>query len=86
MDLKFNIKTPETLEPWLNLLPSLKGLGLHIENDDWAENKTKDNTIQLHILNGSFSHTIDIKKEQCIGLIFSLGERITDSITTKNIL
>ena len=34
LDLKFNIQTPETLEPWLNLLPSLKGIGLHIENND----------------------------------------------------
>ena len=65
LDLKFKIETPETLDPWLNLLPSLKGMGLHIENDDWAENKTKDNTIQLHILNRSFTYTIDI-----IGLFF----------------
>ena len=34
LDLKFNIETPETLEPWLNLSPSLKGLRLSIENDD----------------------------------------------------
>ena len=55
LDLKLEIETPETIEPWLNLLPSLNGIGLHIENDDWAENKTKDNTIQLHILNKSFN-------------------------------
>ena len=61
-------------------------MGLHSENDDWAENKTKDNTIQLHILKRSFSHTINIKKEQCIGFIFLLVERTTDSITTKYIL
>ena len=74
---------PETLEPWLNLLPSLKGIGLHIENDDWANNKTKDNTIQLHLLNRSFTRTADVKKDQCIGIIFLLGERATDSIITK---
>ena len=34
LDLKFDIEAPETLEPWLNLLRSLKGLRLHIENDD----------------------------------------------------
>ena len=49
LDLKFDIQTPETIEPWLNLLPSSKSLGLHIENEDWASNKTKNNTIQLHI-------------------------------------
>ena len=34
LDLKFNIQTPETIESWLNLLPSLKAIGLHIENED----------------------------------------------------
>ena len=87
LDLKFDIQTPETVEPWLNLLPSLKSLGLHIENEDWASNKTKDNTIQLHILNRSFNYTASIKKNQCIGFIFLLGERATDTIHTKyNIL
>ena len=83
LDLRLDIHTPETLESWLNLLPSLKRIGLHIENDDWVENITKDNTIQLHILNRSFNHTIDVKKIQCIGFIFLLGEQGTDSITTK---
>ena len=58
-------------------------MGLHIENDDWAENKTKDNTIPLQILNRGFTYTIDIKKNQCISFNFLLGERVTDSITTK---
>ena len=62
LDLKFDIQTPETLEPWLNILPSLKGMGLHIENEDWASNKTKDNTIQLHILNRRFNYTASVKK------------------------
>ena len=46
LDLKFDIETPETLEPWLNILPSLKGMGMPNENEDWVKNKTKDNTIQ----------------------------------------
>ena len=69
-DLKFNIKTPDRIEPSLNLLPSLKSMGLCIENDDWKNNLTKDNTIQLHLLNTSFTYTINIKKNQCIGFIF----------------
>ena len=83
LDLKFDIPVPETLEPWLNLLPSLKGIGLHKENDDWANNKTKHNTIQLHLLNRSFTRTADVEKDQCTGFIFLLGERATDSIITK---
>ena len=82
LDLKFDIQTPE-IEVWLNLLPSLKSLGLHIENEDWASNKTKDNTIQLHILNRSFNYTASIKKNQCIGFIFLLGQQATDTINIK---
>ena len=37
----------------------------------------------LHILNRSFYHTASIKKEQYIGFIFLLGERVNDVITTK---
>ena len=58
-------------------------MGLHIENEDWVSNKTKDNTIQLQILNRSFNYTINIQKNQCIGFIFLLGEKATDSINTK---
>ena len=83
IDLKFDIQTPETIQPWLNLLPSLKEMGMHIENDDWIENKTKDNTIQLHIINRSFQYTASVKKKQCIGYIFLLGERVDDKIITK---
>ena len=83
LDLKFDIQTSETIEAWLNLLPSLKSLELHIENEDWTSNKTKYNTIQLHILNRSFNYTASIKKTQCIGFIFLLGERTTDTIYTK---
>ena len=83
LDLKFDIETPETLEPWLNILPSLKGMGMPIENEDLVKNKTKDNTIQLHILNKSFTYTINIKKGQCIGSIFLLGELINDSLITN---
>ena len=45
LDLKFDIQTSETIELRLNLLLSLKALGLQIENEDWASNKTKDNII-----------------------------------------
>ena len=34
LDLNFNIEAPDRIEPWLNLLPSLKGIGLKIENND----------------------------------------------------
>ena len=83
LDLKIKIDVPKILEPWINLLPSLKGLGLKIENEDWASNKTKDGTIQLHILNRSFTRTIEIRKKQVIAFLFLLGQKSTDVINTK---
>ena len=49
-------------------------MGMHIENDDWISNKTKDNTIQLHLLNKSFTYTLKVKKHQFFAYIFLLGE------------
>ena len=87
LDLKFNVETPDRIKSWLNLLPSLEGLGLYIENEDWQNNLTKDHTIQLHLLNKSFNYTIQIKEKQCIGFIFLLGQKPSDKIVTKyNIL
>ena len=70
LDLKIKINVPNTLEPWIYLLPSLKGLGLKIEDNDWVSNKTKNDTIQLHILNRSFTRTIEIRKNQVIAFLF----------------
>ena len=83
LDLKIKINVPNTLEPWINLLPSLKGLGLKIEDNDWVSNKTKNDTIQLHILNRSFTRTIEIRKNQVIAFLFLLGQKSTDKINTK---
>ena len=83
LDSKIKINVPSTLEPWINLLPSLKGLGLKIEDNDWVSNKTKNDTIQLHILNRSFTRTIAIRKNQVIAFLFLLGQKSTDKINTK---
>ena len=83
LDLKTKIDVPKILEPWINLLPSLKGLGLKIENEDWASNKTKDGTIQLHILNRSFTRTIEIRKKQVIAFLFLLRKKSADVTNNK---
>ena len=82
LDLKFDIQTPEIIEPWLNLLPSSKLMGIHIEDNDQISNKTKDNTIQLYLLHKSFTYTLNVKKHQCFAYIFLLGERPNDTINT----
>ena len=58
----------------MSLLPFIKGLGLRIENEDWIYNRTKNNTIQLHLFNQSFNYIFDVKKSQWFALIFLLGE------------
>ena len=87
LDLKLHVKKPDRIKPWLNLLPLLKGLQIYIENEDWQNNLTKDNTIQLHLLHKSFNYTIQIKEKQCVGFIFLLGQNPSDKIVIKyNIL
>ena len=83
LDLKIKISIPNTLQPWINLLPSLKGLGLKIEDSDWVSNKTENDTIQLHILSRRFSRTIEIRKHQVIAFLFLLGQKSTDKINAK---
>ena len=69
LDLKFNIEMPTQIEPWIDLLLSLKDRGLKIENQDI----TKDDTTQLYTLNRSFTYTRNIKKTKCIGYVFFIG-------------
>ena len=83
LDLKIKMKVPNTLEPWINLLASLKWLGLKTEDNDWLSNKTKNDTIQLRILNRSFTKTFEIRKNQVIAFMFLLGQKSTDIINTK---
>ena len=80
LDLKLNIQTPETIEPWLNLLPSLKEMGLHIENKDWVSNKTKDNIIRTQ---QKFQLYRKRKEKSVYWIHFLLGEKYTDIINTK---
>ena len=84
LDLKIKINVPNTLEPWINLLLSLKGLGLKIEDNDWVSNKAKNDTIQWHILTRSFTRTIEIGKNQVTSFLFLLGQKSTDKINTKD--
>ena len=82
LDLRLDIQTPETFEPWSNLLPSLKRIGLHKENDQWVENKKKRQYNSIAHTKQKFQSYYRRKKTQCIGFIFLLGEQVTDSITT----
>ena len=81
LDLKIKINVPNTLEPWINLLPSLKGLGLKIEDNDWVSNKTKNDSV-THIEQKFYKNNWN-KKNQVIAFLFLSGQKSTDKINTK---
>ena len=64
----------------LKLSSTFKMLGLFIEESDWVSNRTKHNTIQLHLLNISHYYTIDIKKDDVLGHLFLLGKNNNQNI------
>ena len=65
LDLKFQINiSSKAVEPWINLLPSLKGFRLYLEDLDWCSNRSKNSTIILNLINKSFTRTFEIKKDQ----------------------
>ena len=70
LNLKITVKAPDCLEAWINLLPTLKELGLVIEDHNWDANKLKEKTIQLNILNKHFYNTIIIKKIKNFNICF----------------
>ena len=86
LDLNIKINAPAHSEAWINLLPWLKERGFKMEEHNWSANTLKDDTIQIHILNRSFTYTTHIKKSQIIAYMFLLGEKATDKITTKYII
>ena len=70
LDFKITVNTPDCLEPWINLLLTLKGIGFSIEDHNRAANKLKDETIQLNILNKHFYNTVTIKKIKNLHICF----------------
>ena len=79
IDLKFNIEIESELlhtpNVWLNPSTVFATMGLDImDKETWTMNKTKHNTIQLHLLNKRFFYKLRIKKGNIIGFAFLLGK------------
>ena len=68
LDLKFNITTSKSLDPWINLLPRLKANGLVMVE----KRETPKKTTELHLQNQSYYYTIKIKKNNASLLFFCL--------------
>ena len=93
LDLKFNVVIVAQYNQseqfkcvpnfWLNLSSTFKMLGLFIEKTDWVSNRTKNNTIQLHLFNKSYYYAINIKQDDVLGYIFLLGKTCNDKIKTQ---
>ena len=74
---------------WLKASTVLGTLGFDIEDKEtWFMNKTKQNTIQLHVFNKSFYYKVRIKKNDILGFGFLLakkdGENLDISYKIKN--
>ena len=93
LDLKFNVRLehlPDFQEmlhmpqTWLKLSTIFLSLGLYIENgEQWATVRTRNNTIQLHLLNRSFYYDVKIKEGDIIGYAFLLGKLTTQNINVN---
>ena len=86
IDLKVNIEFEQLPEVskilhlpklWLKPTTAFSEMGLAVEDsEEWVMNRTKHNTIQLHLFNKSFYYKIKIKKGDIIGFAFLLGNWI----------
>ena len=85
IDLKLNVefKSPNH-SLWLKLSTVFGSIGFDIcDKDNWINNKTKENTIALHLFNRSFYNDINIKKGDVIGFAFLLGGFLSLNIEYK---
>ena len=78
LDLKLNVEfdgSPiEKFNFWFSILSKYKQMGLFFEDYDWHHNRTKNNTIQLHLLNKSHYYNVKIKKDSPFGNLFIHGK------------
>ena len=81
IDLKFNIEFEQNSKLyeqsiWLKPSTVFGTFGFDIEvKETWFMNKTKQNTIQLHVFNKSFYYKVIIKKNDILGFGFLLPKK-----------
>ena len=75
VDTDFKIDFDEKkLSSWMSPSTTFKSLGLSISDEtNWHLNKTKNDTICIHLKNISFYYDIKVKKGNIIALIFFNG-------------
>ena len=83
IDLNFNISfLSKNHNSWINPRIDLKNIGLSIINNDknWILNKTKFNTVALHLFNKSHFYDIKITKNKVLCYILILGKKDIDVV------
>ena len=83
VDLKFDISyLSKNHNLWINPAIKYKGDGLAIIDNDrnWISNKTKFNTVALHLFNKSHFYDIKIKKNKVLCFILILGKKDIDVV------
>ena len=87
LDSQIKINLPDGIEASIGLLPTFVARNLTMEIFRRLSNKTKDNFLQLDILNRDFYNTVSMKKNQEFVYIVLLNEKSSDNVlTTYNIL
>ena len=72
-EVKINFDTRK-LHSWMNASPTFKTLGLKIaDTENWWLNKTKWDTIMIHLQNISFYYNIEIRKGDIIAFVYFNG-------------
>ena len=83
VDLQFDISyLSKNHNLWINPAIKYKGGGLAIIDNDrnWILNKTKFNTVALHLFNKSHFYDIKIKKNKVLCFILILGKKDIDVV------
>ena len=83
VDLKFNISfLSKNHKLWINPAIKYKGSGLAIIDNDrnWILNKTKFNTVALHLFNKSHFYDLKITKNKVLCYILILGKKDIDVV------
>ena len=80
LDLQTKINLPDGIEASIGLLPSFVARNLTIENFRPLSNKTKDDFLQLDILNRNFYNTASIKKNQEFAYLILLNDNQQQNI------
>ena len=84
LDLEIKINWPEGLGQTIKLSLCYTWKDMSLQNLVWLLRKTKDNTIQIDILNKDFYNTVNVNKHQALLYIFSINQKSNENIVTKN--